>query len=78
MLFTEIFRRFFSSCFYSFPCQKVKKYIFVYVKVPEIVFYKFDSIMGVYLILCHEDKISEISHTENCIVAEYLVSASHS
>jgi len=78
MLFTEVSGSFLSSCFHGFACLKVKEYIFVCVKVPEIVFYGFDSTMGVYLILSHEDKISEISHTENCIVTEYLVSAGHS
>ena len=78
MLFTEVSGSFLSSCFHGFACPKAKEYIFVCVKVLEIVFYGFDNTMGMYSILSHKDKISEISHTENCIVAEYLVLAGHS
>jgi len=78
MLFTEVSGSFLSSYFHGFACPKAKEYDLVCVKVLEIVFHGFDSTMSVYSILSHEDKIREISHTENCIVVEYLVSASHS
>jgi len=78
MLFTDVSGSFLSSCFHSFACPKAREYGLVCVKVLEVVIDRFDSTMDVYSILSQKDKISEISHPENCIVTEYLVSANHS